>query len=69
MTEEKKSGSQLRWYPTLIFCDMLLNILLKKGRKKNIKQKLGDINLTNLSTKCRSTQMDDMKIKNNTNRL
>ena len=29
----KKSGSQLNWSSTLIFCQMLINILLKKGKK------------------------------------
>ena len=31
--KKKKSGSQLSLYPTLIFCQMLINILLKKGKK------------------------------------
>jgi len=43
-------------------------IYSKKG-KNTLKKKLGDINLTSLSTKCRSTQTGDMKIKNNTNGL
>jgi len=48
---------------------MSKNILLKKKEKIHKKKKLGDINLTSLSIKWRSTEMGDMKIKNNTNGL
>jgi len=41
--------------------------IIKKG-EKYIK-KLGDINLTSLSTKWRITQTGNMKIKNNTSGL
>lgn len=40
-----------------------------KKKEKIHNKKLRDINLTNLSIKWSSNQMDDMKIKNNTNKL
>jgi len=43
--------------------------IIKKKGKNTLKKKLRGINLTSLSTKWRSTQTGDMKIKNNTNGL